>query len=293
MQIPEQIKELRRSVEQMAGRLDRRARRMIVRLRRFARGKTPALRADKFQMKKRIATAEIARDGRMRPVSMMQELQAVADIHATLLGAGRAFCLSNNMTWVVTHYNIEILQMPDDKEELQFITWPLPHEALRAVRDFEVRGADGRPLIRASSQWIMIDLTTRRPVKLTEKLPEWNSLTERALDAPFDKMPDELGAQSGARDFDIRYDDIDVNQHVNNAVYVLWATESLGYDFLMSHKLRGLRINFKKEIPAGAARVSVAFSIAPAPSGGVATRHTIRTDSATHAVVECEWEVEK
>jgi medium-chain acyl-[acyl-carrier-protein] hydrolase len=263
-------------------------------------------KTEKFVVRKRLATSEVGMSGLLRPVSMMQELQAIADAHATILGAGRTFCLNSNISWVVTHYAVDIAELPDDREELSFITWPSNHEALKAVRDFEIRGADNRVMIRATSRWIMIDLATRRPVRLADFLPEWDCIPARALDVPFDKLPDfEAG---DVVDFPIRFDDIDVNRHVNNAVYAIWATESLGSEFLDAHKLRGLKLNFKKEIPFGTAGVSVGVSIdrgrtAAARDAGanainaniadasvVATRHVISADGITRAVAACEWE---
>ena len=47
--------------------------------------------------------------------------------------------------------------------------------------------------------------------------------------------------------FKVRYDDIDVNHHVNNAVYPLWATEAVPADFRLKHTPAALEIAFKKE----------------------------------------------
>jgi medium-chain acyl-[acyl-carrier-protein] hydrolase len=282
----------KKEADGMAGRLARNARQTLARLRRLSRrarrAKTPEqilgieLKTEKFVQKKKFETSKTGKNGLLRPVALLGELQAIADIHATLLGAGRAFCHENNITWVVSHYAVDVIEMPNDKEEVSVSTWPVNHEALRAVRDFEITGADGRPLVRASSQWIMIDLSTRRPVRIGEYLPNWECLPERALNASFDKIAEPNCAN--AAEFDIRYDDIDVNRHVNNAVYATWATESLGYDFLDSHSLRAIKLNFKKEIPSGAPRVRVEFEI-----DGNTTRHIIKTDESTNAVVVCDW----
>ena len=49
----------------------------------------------------------------------------------------------------------------------------------------------------------------------------------------------------------MRFDDIDTNNHVNNAVYPLWASESLPYAFRNTHEISELEISFKKEALAG------------------------------------------
>ncbi len=43
----------------------------------------------------------------------------------------------------------------------------------------------------------------------------------------------------------------DVNQHVNNANYIIWAFETLPFEFKSKHKLKSLDIVYKKEIQFG------------------------------------------
>ena len=56
--------------------------------------------------------------------------------------------------------------------------------------------------------------------------------------------------------FEIRFDDLDVNQHVNNANYIVWAFEPLNFEFRKNHKLKNIDMVFKKEITYGAKVIS-------------------------------------
>jgi len=237
----------------------------------------------KYTETKILKTYQTDRHGNIRPVMLMNELQAIADTHAEILGRGRQFCVANNIAWVVTHYLIEIIEPLREGEKLEFSTWPSKHDGLKAARDFEIKGADGRLMVRATSQWIMIDLETRRPMRLGDKLPhDWPATAERALDLPFEKFPD--FTPETQNEFAIRYDDIDVNQHVNNAVYALWATESVPFDFHDSHRLSKLFINFKKEISANESIVVIESAI-----DNLISRHKIITSGTENANVVCEW----
>ncbi len=94
-------------------------------------------------IEKRILQAyQCDRYGNVRPLILMNELQGVADKHAEMLGCGRTYLLENNLAWVVTHYLVDILELPRENEELTFVTWPSCQDALRATRDFEIRGND-------------------------------------------------------------------------------------------------------------------------------------------------------
>ena len=54
-----------------------------------------------------------------------------------------------------------------------------------------------------------------------------------------------------AEEFKVRYDDIDVNQHVNNMNYIVWAFEALPKEFKDKYKIKTLDMLYKKEIQYG------------------------------------------
>lgn len=234
-------------------------------------------------IEKRVLQAyQCDRYGYVRPLILMNELQGVADTHAEILGCGRTYLLAHDMAWVVTHYLVDIIEDPREGEELSFITWPSAHDVLRATRDFEVRGADGRLLVRATSQWVLIDMARRRPLKLDENLPYWEIIPERAWDVPFEKFPDFTPTKTHT--MKCRFDDVDVNQHINNAVYAVWATESVGYVYRNQHKLKRLELNFKKEISPDTPEIAVDVMI-----DGLTSHHKIKTGDTVHADVICTW----
>ncbi|MCM1294714.1 MAG: thioesterase [Muribaculaceae bacterium] len=222
------------------------------------------------------------RFGNMRPLILMNELQGMGDKHAEQLGVGYEYCEAHGIAWVVTHYLVDIIEMPTEREELQIITWPSVSDSLRATRDFEIRGSDGRLMVRATSQWILIDLNTRRPVRMTEHLPPFDSLTERAWDRTFDKFPEFDATKTHI--MKCRFDDIDVNQHINNAVYAVWATESVGYEYRSQHQLKRIELNFRKEIKPDTPSVEIDVAI-----DGLTSYHRIRTGDTEHAIVMCTW----
>jgi acyl-ACP thioesterase len=237
----------------------------------------------KLVQKRSLRTYQTDRYGNIRPLILMNELQSIADDHAEMLGVGRTYCMANNIAWVVTHYLIDIVKLPREGEELIFASWPAAHDALRAVRDFEIRRAsDNELLVRATSQWIIIDVAARRPLRISEHLPGWGVYPGRAYDRAFEKFPDFEPQKTRA--MSCRYDDIDVNQHINNAVYAVWATENVGFEFRNTHKLRGIELNFKKEIAPDMPGVTVDTRIE-----GNVSRHKIRTDTENANIV-CRWE---
>jgi len=238
--------------------------------------------SDRLVVKRRLQAYQCDRYGNIRPLILMNELQGMGDRHAEMLGVGYKFCQSHGLAWVVTHYLVDIIEMPTELEELTLTTWPACQDALRATRDFEIRGADGRLMVRATSQWVLIDLARRRPMRLDENLPRWMVNECRAWERTFDKFPDFVPTNTHV--MKCRFDDIDVNQHINNAVYAVWATESVGYAFRNRHRLTRIELNFKKEISPDTPEVCIDVAI-----DGMVSHHKIRTGDVEHASVICTW----
>lgn len=237
---------------------------------------------NKLCVKRELLAYQCDRYGNMRPGILMNELQGMGDMHAEQIGCGRTFLHENNVAWVVTHYLVDIIEMPTNGELLEYSSWPSVQDALRATRDFEIRGGDGRLMVRATSQWILIDLARRRPLRLDEHLPNHTIDNRRAWNRTFDKFPDFDATQTHV--MKCRFDDIDENQHINNAVYAVWATESVGYQYRNSHKLTGIEINYKKEINPDTPSIEVDVKI-----DGMVSHHRVRTGDTVHAQVICYW----
>ena len=225
---------------------------------------------------------QVDRYGFLRPIMLMNLLQGAAGAHADELGAGRTYCENRGIAWVVTHNMVDIIELPKFKEEITLITWPSYHNGLRAYRDFEIRGADGRLMIRATSQWVLINLNTRRLLRLNDELQDWGSINERVWDIDFQKAP-QFDPEI-THNMKCRFDDIDVNQHINNAVYAVWATESVGFEFRNTHKLSGIEIYFEHEINADTPDVQIHVKLEPDIS-----YHRIMTGDTQHATVVCHW----
>lgn len=237
----------------------------------------------KLVKERQLKTYQCDRYGFLRPVALMNKLQGLAGTHADMLGAGREYCASRNIAWVLTHMFVDIVDMPRAEEKLVYSTWPSVTSAVRSERDFEIKDANGKLKLRAISQWVLIDLHTRRPVRITDFLPDWQGLPERVWDREFDKGADFIPTKTSV--MACRFDDIDVNQHINNAVYTVWATESVGFEYRNAHKLRGIDLYFEHEINphTPTVRVEVAFD-------GNITRHKIMTNEVEHAKVICYWQ---
>lgn len=193
-----------------------------------------------------IRSYECDRNNNLRILTLMNIFQDMADNHACHLGLGIEYVLARGLAWVGSNYMLEIDRLPQMHENIRIETWPSEQRRIGAIRDFEVFGEDGKSITRACSQWILIDFARKRPVSLKDNLPEYEVLDEHALIADFPKIPE---AESNGEDykFRVRFDDIDINRHVNNAVYILWACEAVDAEFRLEHNPHKINVAFKKE----------------------------------------------
>ncbi len=184
--------------------------------------------------------------GFLRILTLMNILQDIACENADLLGLGFAQCHAHNLIWVGSNYLIKIKRLPRIDEHFVIETWPAEAKLWGAIRNFNIKDTNGEVIACASSQWVLVDYERRRPVALSKYFPDYKCLDERVMEDDFHKLP-EVENPDLIKEFAVRFDDIDVNNHVNNAVYPVWASESLDSKYRISHLPTEIELNFKKE----------------------------------------------
>lgn len=191
----------------------------------------------------------------LKPSALLNHLQDIATKSADKFGIGMSFLEPRNYAWFLIKYHMEFNDFPQDKEEIILKTESRGISRLFATRDFEIWSSDERTLLgRASSQWAMINLADKSFVKLNEigKIPP---IEKREDDLLFTKVnpQEDYDYQT---EFKVRYDDIDINQHVNNANYLVWAFEALPLKFRKNYKPKTIDMIYKKDIAYGNSVVS-------------------------------------
>ena len=188
---------------------------------------------------------ECDRKKQLRLHCLFNLFQDIADTHADALGVGYEYCLSKSIGWVGANYHLKINRLPVWQEKFILTTWASGKTAVSGIRDFKAQTENGELLFFASSQWALISLTTLRPISVVKNLPGYVLHNERMIDTNFPPipLPDRHDYETS---FAVRYDDIDINDHVNNSVYPLWAAESVPHDFRKTHDISEMEIAFKK-----------------------------------------------
>ncbi|HVO20789.1 MAG TPA: acyl-ACP thioesterase domain-containing protein [Anaeromyxobacter sp.] len=205
-----------------------------------------------------VHTFEVDAFGRLAVPALAGFLAETAGRHATALGVGLDSLMARGVTWVLVRQRLEILREIRLHQEVEVETWPSGIDRLAALRDFVVRGADGAELARATSQWYVLDLATRRPRPPQAVLDPGRFRLEgapRALDFREGKLP-APERWDGEQRFQVRYADIDQNLHVNNGSYLSWALEAVPRALWESHSLSEVEVQYRAEALLGDAVLS-------------------------------------
>ena len=192
----------------------------------------------------------VDRNKKLRLTALMNILQDIADVHANELGVGLEYCLKSGITWFAANYHIIIERMPELNEKSQIATWASEQKKLFAIRDFAFYSEKNDIIMKATSQWMLIDINRKRPIPLKENLPDYTILSEKIMTSEFEKIAN-IDEVNFTKEFEVRFDDIDINNHVNNAIYLLWASETIGNDFRLNNAPCEIEISFKKECHYG------------------------------------------
>ncbi|KAK4764316.1 hypothetical protein SAY87_013754 [Trapa incisa] len=207
-----------------------------------------------------IRSYEIGADGTSSIETLMNHLQETALNHvkkAGLLGDGFGCTpemYKKNLIWVVTKMQVVVNHYPAWNDTVQVNTWVSRSGKNGMHRDWLVSDCKtGEILSRASSVWVMMNKKTRRLSKMPEEVR--HEIEPYFLDsAPVvedddRKLPklDEETADFICKGLTPRWNDLDVNQHVNNVKYIGWILESVPSTLLETHQLSALTLEYRRE----------------------------------------------
>jgi medium-chain acyl-[acyl-carrier-protein] hydrolase len=225
-----------------------------------------------YEQDYRVRSYEVDARGRLSLLSLFNYLQAAASAHASHLKVSVQDLMPNGCTWVLSRLALKIGPLPGAEAVIRIRTWPSGYQRLFALRDFEILGPSGHALGAAVSAWLVIDTSRRKPVRIGPFLEKLNPLENRhAWRYALDKLPAGQTMQPPRR-FTVRYRDLDINGHVNNATFVEWVLESVPDGYLNERNLAFIEINYLSEALAAD---TIESCVEPGPAGSLAFMHRI------------------
>jgi medium-chain acyl-[acyl-carrier-protein] hydrolase len=173
-----------------------------------------------YECSLRVNACDTDGTGKLRISSVFNHIQNIAAVHAEGLGAGLEQMLKLGMIWVLSWVKLEFVFFPMFGEQFSAKTWPKCQYKLFSIRDFLFFGKSGDVFCKGTTAWLLVDLKTKKaksPRVVIENIPYQER--ENALSC----YPERFSSGHNCRAVfarQIRYSDLDINRHVNNAKYI-------------------------------------------------------------------------
>lgn len=190
------------------------------------------------------------------------------------------------LSWILRRQRIDCFRLPAMGESVEVITAPSGFaRRLQTFRDFHLVDKSGATLAAACTQWLLMDINSRRLRPIPEHIAALaTNLAPAAahLEPPTGKIaaPE---APTLATTSAVAYYQLDFNKHLTNPVFPELMLEPLGADFLAEKAPVKIDVDFRAEARYGdtvTARVE---------KGKAFYRHALYREDDLLATMETSW----
>jgi medium-chain acyl-[acyl-carrier-protein] hydrolase len=221
--------------------------------------------------------------------SIVDFLGDIATKQSEELGIGIDYLTENKLAWVLYKWNIDMHKYPTYGEKVKIRTCPTSMRKFYAYRTFEIFNVDGEHLGKAETVWFLINREKRRPVRINEDIYKFYGVDlkdESLLEIEDVEKPVNINSE---KMFNVRYSDIDTNQHVNNSKYIAWAIETVPMEVVLNYTLKNIKVTYEKETTYGeAVRV---FTETKNEENDIVCLHKIEdTEGKELTLLQTRWE---
>ncbi|WDP88612.1 MAG: hypothetical protein HUN04_02180 [Desulfobacter sp.] len=191
-------------------------------------------------------------NGRVKADWLLNVFQDISSQQCSHLGISGFDMAKKQLKWVVAQYRIQIHDAFKWLMPLTLNTWRAPWKNLYEIRQFTLvpETPPGEeplpPLVTATGIWILIRAESGKPVRLAPHMPA-GLLDTPADRAPRIEKPARFDEYHHETTFPVRFLDLDLNQHVNNRVYLRWAVETLPEPYCFEYAPARCTVVYKKE----------------------------------------------
>ena len=199
----------------------------------------------------RVRTFDIDREQKASVQSICRYLFDAAGNHADALGLSVPQLFKKGLTWMLSRFFIQIHSCPRWRDELIIQTWPSGIERFFALRDFIIFNSRREVVGVATSAWLIIDLKLHRPLPAVKLFNNQDILLNYRSSKALPAKLSSVDKPQKEQDFNVRYSDLDLNEHVTSASYIDWLLEIIPAAVRKEKLLTELELNFISEAMYG------------------------------------------
>lgn len=240
---------------------------------------------EKFIQDLTIQSAQTDQFGKASVCALFHFMLEAAWAHAQVMDWGYEDLQQHHMFWVLSRLYMEIEQYPSWQDEIVLNTWSAGTDGMYAYREFILRNRKGEIVLKANTAWLILNLTTKRIVRLNDYKETFPKLaTLSPCREPQRLRPAKPAAQLNF--LPVLFSDLDINKHFNSVKSLERVIDHFGIDFLNHYEPSAIEINYLKEGLAGDTLAVSAEQTGPAQSQASVVREN---DQATISVLQISW----
>ena len=195
----------------------------------------------------KVRAFDVDANNRLKVSTIFDYFQDSASLHADDLKVGYDELIPKGFFWVMSWAKCYFHNYPGFKDEVIVQTWGKKQHKLYSMRDFLMLNKDDEVLCNATTAWLFLDAKSLRPKIMPQLFPDVIFLEEKsAVDELPEKFKD-IPQTESVYSKELKYSDIDLNKHTNNAKYVELLLDSYDEEFHNSHQMKSLTISFMSE----------------------------------------------
>ena len=199
----------------------------------------------------KVRAFEVDANDRLKVNTILDYFQDAASNDAERLNFGYTNFVPMGLTWVLSWAKFEFIKFPKFSDEIKIQTWGKKQFKLYSMRDYMLFNSKEEIICKGTSAWLLIDSKSLRPKILPQLFPEIKMLdTKEALS----DLPQKIIPSSKTENIystKIRYSDIDLNQHANNAKYIELMLDCFDQEFHKKHTMKTLTVSYNAQSKYG------------------------------------------
>jgi len=181
----------------------------------------------------RVRWGELDTSVTLSPANYLRYLLETAWDWGDAVGLGVNDSQTLGMFWLIRETEIHFLRPLHHNDTFDFTIWLANWQRVRGTRCFELKlKENGEVIAQGTQQIVCMDAKTGRPVSLPEDVIDRFRL-ENPRVLPFERFPKIMAVENPhMMQRQVEWMDLDVQEHVNNAVYFNYAEEAAAQAFL-------------------------------------------------------------
>jgi acyl-ACP thioesterase len=195
-----------------------------------------------YSLKYKVTTSTCDSDGRLKLYSALQMMQDCSEMWIDTEPGVKQFFTEQNMAQLLASRQVEVVRVPDFKEELTVTTSVYGMKPMFGFRNTFIYDAEGKPCYRTWSMGAFVDKSNGK-LKRVDDATMASMTLEPQLEMNYGDRRIAVPKEGGQSllPIPVMKADIDYNRHVNNANYIRMAMEFLPEGF----QIAGLRVEYR------------------------------------------------